>query len=65
MNADKVEHRGLEAFQSMYNDRVLIVKNGKVVHVYSTTERQTADDLRRLIDKHLEGSERDVSSAED
>lgn len=53
MNADKIEHRGVEAFQSVYNNAVLLVKDGKCVHVEHTTKRQTVEGVRRIIDGYL------------
>lgn len=54
MNADKVEHRGLVAIQSVYNNHVSIVENGIGVKFISTTKRKTENDLKRLIDEFIE-----------
>lgn len=55
MNADKVEHRGVIAFQSVYNNYVLLVRDGTLIARYRTVDTKTADELRSMIDEHLDG----------
>lgn len=55
---DKVDHRGLTAYQSVYNNGVCITKDGRVVKHIAADKRQTVDDLKRLIDEFIaEGGE--------
>lgn len=51
---DMIEHRGLSAFQSVYNDHVVIVENGRIVKHIAATRRQTEADMKRLIDEFIE-----------
>lgn len=60
MNADKVEHRGMVAHQSYLNNAVLLYKDGERVTKVRTTERQTAEDMKRLIDEFLDNRKEDV-----
>ncbi len=55
MNSDKVEHRGIAAFQSVYGNSVQLFKGGKKVATIRTDRRQTVEDMRRLINEYLEG----------
>lgn len=60
MNADKVEHRGMVAHQSWLNNAVLLYKDGKQDAKIRTTKRQTAEDMKRLIDEFLDNRKEDV-----
>ena len=55
MNADRVEHRGIVAYQSVYGNSVQLFKGGEKVAAIRTDKRQTTDDMRRLINEYLEG----------
>lgn len=51
---DMIEYRGFTAFQSVYNNHVVIGENGRIVKHINTTKRQTEADLIRLIDEVIE-----------
>lgn len=51
---DRVEYRGFAAFQSIYNNHVVIVENGRIVKHIDVERRQTEADLKRLIDEFIE-----------
>ena len=54
---DKVEHRGIEAFQSIFYNNVTLVENGDSVKNIRTTRPQTEEEMRSLIDAYLDAKE--------
>ena len=54
MSADKVEHRGIEAYQSVCGSKVPLVRNGTVIGRIRSDKRNTADEVRQLIDDFLD-----------
>ena len=52
--ADRIEHRGYIAYQSVYNNRVVIGKDGRVETSIATDKCLDADGLRRVIDDFIE-----------
>lgn len=53
MNADRVEHRGIVAYQEMYGGVVLLYRGEKRVAKIRIDKRKTADELKGIIDEYL------------
>ena len=58
MNADKVEHRGIVAFQGTCGGLVHLCRGGRRVAKIHVDRRQTVEEIKRHIDEYLKGSER-------
>ena len=58
MNADRVEHRGMVAFQGTCGGMVHLCKGGRRVAKIPVDRRQTVEEMKGIIDEYLKGSER-------
>lgn len=54
MNADRVEHRGVVAFQGTCGGMVLLYKDKRRVAKIRVDRRQTVDEMKGIIDQYLE-----------
>ncbi len=53
MNADRVEHRGMVAYQDIHGVVVLLYKDGRQVAKICIDGRQTVDEIKGIIDQYL------------
>ncbi len=53
MNADKVEHCGIVAFQGTCGGMVLLYKDKRRVAKIPVDRRQTVDEMKGIIDNYL------------